>query len=247
MGDYAEDMRRLIVGVGGMTCSSCVQTVQETLEQVPGVSSASVSLRDEEANVTFCSPPASVETISSAIEDIGFEAWVKDVRAPTTAGRLATAGEHSAAGGSSCESLSTEFSDAELKLVVIDVQGMTCQSCVQAVTEALSRLSGVGNVTVDLERGVAEVLYKPEVANVQAFCAAITDIGFEAALPESPATSGKRRTRFSLGIRGGSKGGAPEMTFWPDASGLLQGRVGDTVQTFLNELCSSSPLAVVVM
>ncbi|MFO7875404.1 MAG: copper ion binding protein [Desulfovermiculus sp.] len=40
-------------------------------------------------------------------------------------------------------------------MATIKVKGMTCQHCVQAVTQALSGLEGVENVKVSLSKGEA--------------------------------------------------------------------------------------------
>ncbi len=37
----------------------------------------------------------------------------------------------------------------------IKIKGMSCQHCVKAVTKALSEITGIRDVTVDLERGEA--------------------------------------------------------------------------------------------
>ena len=55
------------------------------------------------------------------------------------------------------------------------VQGMTCDHCVRAVTQAVSRLPGVQSVTVDLAAGQVHVAGQPDRAAV---CAAITGEGY---------------------------------------------------------------------
>ena len=41
------------IGVGGMTCASCVTRVERSLSKVPGVQSASINLATEMARVTW--------------------------------------------------------------------------------------------------------------------------------------------------------------------------------------------------
>ncbi|HZY15976.1 MAG TPA: heavy metal-associated domain-containing protein, partial [Ramlibacter sp.] len=43
----------LDLGVGGMTCASCVARVERALQKVPGVSAATVNLATESARVTY--------------------------------------------------------------------------------------------------------------------------------------------------------------------------------------------------
>ena len=41
------------IGIGGMTCASCVGRVEKALLRVPGVQSASVNLATESARVAY--------------------------------------------------------------------------------------------------------------------------------------------------------------------------------------------------
>jgi P-type Cu+ transporter len=43
----------LEIGIGGMTCASCVSRVERALKKVPGVTEASVNLATESARVYF--------------------------------------------------------------------------------------------------------------------------------------------------------------------------------------------------
>lgn len=63
----------LTIGVGGMTCASCVARVERALKKVPGVSDATVNLATEKATVRFASESVEVESLLGAIEDAGYE------------------------------------------------------------------------------------------------------------------------------------------------------------------------------
>ncbi|WP_046863430.1 heavy metal translocating P-type ATPase [Microvirga massiliensis] len=60
--------------VEGMTCASCVGRVERALEAVPGVVSASVNLATEKASVRYLAGIVSVDDLTSAIRDTGYEA-----------------------------------------------------------------------------------------------------------------------------------------------------------------------------
>ncbi len=62
-----------------MTCGHCQKAVQEALQQVPGVQSASVDLAAGRASVTG---PADVQALIAAVVEEGYEARVA---APTSA------------------------------------------------------------------------------------------------------------------------------------------------------------------
>ena len=61
---------------------------------------------------------------------------------------------------------------------VMKVEGMHCQNCVKAVTEAVSSLPGAKGVEVSLEKG--EVKWDEMGVSEDKVKEAIEDIGFEA-------------------------------------------------------------------
>ncbi len=65
------------IGVGGMTCASCVTRVERALKKVPGVASASINLATEMARVTLSStsadPTEQQARLRRAIRDAGYE------------------------------------------------------------------------------------------------------------------------------------------------------------------------------
>ncbi|MES3001719.1 MAG: heavy metal translocating P-type ATPase [Pseudomonadota bacterium] len=66
----------LDLGVGGMTCASCVGRVERALKKVPGVRDASVNLATESAHVTFSGDTAGDTTearLRRAVRDAGYE------------------------------------------------------------------------------------------------------------------------------------------------------------------------------
>ncbi len=71
-GDRTKD-EMLTIGVGGMTCASCVARVERALKKVPGVDAASVNLATEKATVTYDAASAGVETLLDAIEGAGYD------------------------------------------------------------------------------------------------------------------------------------------------------------------------------
>ena len=62
------------------------------------------------------------------------------------------------------------------------VSGMTCNHCRAAVAQALSKVSGVEHVTVDLATGKATIQATPDVA-AAALVAAVEAQGYSASVP----------------------------------------------------------------
>lgn len=60
-----------------MTCASCSQTVEGTVNKLDGVHEASVNLANEQMNVTYDPSKISVRKIEDAVKDAGYEARLK--------------------------------------------------------------------------------------------------------------------------------------------------------------------------
>ncbi|TNC44166.1 copper-translocating P-type ATPase [Rubellimicrobium rubrum] len=65
------DLARISLTVDGMTCASCVSHVEKAVSKVPGVSSVSVNLATERADVAFAGQP-NLAALFHAIEDAGY-------------------------------------------------------------------------------------------------------------------------------------------------------------------------------
>jgi Cu+-exporting ATPase len=61
------------LGVGGMTCASCVAHVEKALRAVPGVIEASVNLATERASVRALAGPGLMDRLRKAVEQAGYE------------------------------------------------------------------------------------------------------------------------------------------------------------------------------
>ncbi|KAI9486042.1 MAG: hypothetical protein EXX96DRAFT_547484 [Benjaminiella poitrasii] len=65
------------------------------------------------------------------------------------------------------------------QVTCLPVQGMTCQSCVRAITNALSSIEGIQSVNVDLESASATVTYDPLLLTCADLKNSIEDCGFD--------------------------------------------------------------------
>lgn len=62
---------------------------------------------------------------------------------------------------------------------VLKIQGMSCHHCKEAVTKALTSLSGVESVDVDVAGGTATVSFDPAQVSEEAMRAAVEEAGYE--------------------------------------------------------------------
>ncbi len=73
MAEQAPPPQTCDIGIGGMTCASCVARVERALARVPGVASVSVNLATESAHVTLADADTAEGTLRRAIRDAGYE------------------------------------------------------------------------------------------------------------------------------------------------------------------------------
>ena len=67
---------------------------------------------------------------------------------------------------------------AATQTVTLSVPGMTCAACPITVKKALSKVSGVSKVDVNLDRREARVTFDDAKANVEALTRATRDAGY---------------------------------------------------------------------
>jgi Cu+-exporting ATPase len=76
----SESVCQIDLGIGGMTCASCVSRVERVLKKQPGVNEATVNLATESARITLAGPD-DVETVARlkrAVRDAGYEPRAMD-------------------------------------------------------------------------------------------------------------------------------------------------------------------------
>ncbi|KAF5442115.1 hypothetical protein F2P56_036936 [Juglans regia] len=166
-------MRRVQVGVSGMTCAACSNSVEAALKSVNGILMASVALLQNKADVVFDPMLVKDEDIKNAIEDAGFEAEI--LPEPSTFGTK----PHG--------TLLGQFT----------IGGMTCAACVNSVEGILRNLHGVKKAVVALATSLGEVEYDPTMISKDDIVNAIEDAGFEASLVQS-----SEQDKIILGVTG---------------------------------------------
>jgi mercuric ion binding protein len=73
---------------------------------------------------------------------------------------------------------------ADLKTIVIPVEGMVCFACAATVKKAVKSLEGVRDVEVSLEKRTAKVTYAAHKLSADRIVAAINQAGYRAGLPK---------------------------------------------------------------
>uniref|UniRef100_A0A8C7L9G0 Copper-transporting ATPase 2 n=1 Tax=Oncorhynchus kisutch TaxID=8019 RepID=A0A8C7L9G0_ONCKI len=162
--------RTSVIGIVGMTCNSCVQSIEGKISEMTGVCSIAVSLKEERGTVTFDPSLTQPEELRAAIEDMGFDASLIGMLNISGSTKMATAGE-----------------EGKVQKCFIRVTGMTCASCVANIERNLVKHRGVISVLVALMAGKAEVKYDPGIVDAKRITQLIEGLGFGATLIEDNA------------------------------------------------------------
>ncbi|KAM9577550.1 copper-transporting ATPase 1 isoform 4-T6 [Trichechus inunguis] len=179
-----------VINIGGMTCNSCVQSIEGVISKKAGVKSIQVSLVNSSGIIEYDPLLNSPETLREAIENMGFDAALSDVNEPSVLitqpssemPLLASANEFYA-------KIMTPVHDKEetrtSSKCYIQVTGMTCASCVANIERNLRREEGIYSVLVALMAGKAEVRYNPAVIQPPMIAEFIRELGFGATVIEN--------------------------------------------------------------
>ncbi|XP_029941953.1 copper-transporting ATPase 2-like [Salarias fasciatus] len=192
--------RTVTVWIGGMTCGSCVRSIEGRISELEGVRSIRVSLQEEKGTVTFDPGLTGPELLRAAIEDMGFDASLHESARREDGPRPVTSDPSQPADSASPAS----SPQAKVQKCFIRVTGMTCASCVSNIERHLLRHQGVVSVLVSLMAGKAEVKYEPGALQPAAVAQLIADLGFGASLMEDGAQTQGRVEVTVSGMTGAS-------------------------------------------
>lgn len=73
------EMKQIILPIEGMTCASCVSTIEKALLNLQGVKSAKVNLAAGKAYIEYIEEKISVTEMAKAVKDVGYQAGMEEV------------------------------------------------------------------------------------------------------------------------------------------------------------------------
>ncbi|HWK80345.1 MAG TPA: heavy metal translocating P-type ATPase, partial [Thermomicrobiales bacterium] len=172
--------------VDGMTCAACVRRVEKALAKVDGVQEATVNLATERAAVTVDPALVSADSLRAAVEAAGYTPGRIEIPSPRVNMASPLVVQPAVIGAVSAEP-SAGTSTADASALTLDIEGMTCATCVRRVEKALDKVEGVASASVNLATERATVSVAPGAAvDPQALVAAVGAAGYTATLPTPP-------------------------------------------------------------
>ncbi len=196
-------MGRIELPIEGMTCSHCVRTVVDALQRVPGVRSATVSLADRKAVLDVDEAATRRADLAAAVAQAGYRVG----GAPTAPKTFAIGSSPAVASDTASRPRlreSTRRSTVSLpppaertawapdeRELVLNVDGMTCASCVARVEKALAAVPGVREAHVNLATNQAAVELADEPATLEQLVEAVRRSGYDATPTGAPERAGE--------------------------------------------------------
>ena len=143
----------VLLDVQGMTCGHCTSTVESALSGVAGVAEVSVNLAENAATVTLAEAPhdsaAMVTSLIAAVEGVGFDASLLQPAAPLPPA-AASAAAPRVVSKPHLSKPPLEPGAPPAGSAKVHVATMFCGSCERWVTDAVSKVTGVATVVVNL-------------------------------------------------------------------------------------------------
>uniref|UniRef100_A0A8B9GIV8 Copper-transporting ATPase 1 n=1 Tax=Amazona collaria TaxID=241587 RepID=A0A8B9GIV8_9PSIT len=176
------DTKTVVFRIDGMHCSSCVLNIQSTISALPSVTSIVVSLEKKSAIINYNPNLTSIEVLRRAVEAVSPETFKVSLPEEYNVALLPTL-------MSTLKSPLPALKDASQPLtqvVVINIEGMTCNSCVQSIEGVISQKAGVKSIHVSLTNHNGAIEYDPLQTCPEDLRSAIEDMGFDASLPAQP-------------------------------------------------------------
>ena len=155
--------------VEGMTCASCVNRIERHLRKLEGVVEADVNLATESASVRFDGARVDLDDLRSAVESAGYEARIDRAELSGTPDRTAMA----------MVSRAGDDVPSGPRSLALDIEGMTCASCVNRIERYLRKVDGVVEANVNLATERASVVARQDVS-AERLIRAVEAAGYEA-------------------------------------------------------------------
>ena len=151
------------IQVDGMVCINCAQIIESSLRKMKGVNHVSVSVENKCAEVLYDPDLLTIQSICSAIEELGFEATLPESHPMTQF--LPVLAEHlpSVCSQQSC---------------TLTIDNMTCSSCVHIIESHLRDMEAVKSVEVLLHEKEGRVIYDASTASPKELLIAIEELGY---------------------------------------------------------------------
>ncbi|CAC5382756.1 copA [Mytilus coruscus] len=150
--DDDDDLEKCFLHITGMTCSSCVSSIEKNLKKVEGIKHVLVALMAQKAEIKYDPEYILSNQIANRVNDLGFHATVME---------------------------SESLGKGTVELLIT---GMTCSSCVHLIESTLIKEKGVLTASVALATNKGRFTFDTEITGPRDIIDKIKGLGFNADL-----------------------------------------------------------------
>ncbi|MBN9392852.1 MAG: copper-translocating P-type ATPase [Chloroflexi bacterium] len=177
--------------IEGMTCASCVNRIEKKLSKVAGVSSVNVNLATERGTVTYDPAQVDPEKLVKSVEAAGYKAIPLEIEQPKPVEKVPPLPQQipvainpapvktGAVSKAAIEDNKVETLPAN-RNVELDIEGMTCASCVNRIERKVKKLEGVQTANVNLATERGSFTFDPAKVQLPQIIEAIENAGYKA-------------------------------------------------------------------
>ncbi|OTF74601.1 hypothetical protein BLA29_008296, partial [Euroglyphus maynei] len=145
-----QQQRKCFVSIQGMSCSSCVDKIENKLKKTAGVISCQIGLITARAEIDFDQSIITSEKIIDILDDMGYDVSLISV-------------------------IDSTNQQTELRL---DVMGIQSENDVKTIQKSVKELIGVSMVAINRDTGRTAIVYYPNVIGPRKLADQIVKLGF---------------------------------------------------------------------
>ncbi|GBE93784.1 heavy metal translocating P-type ATPase [Nostoc cycadae] len=159
--------------VGGMDCGSCAKTIEVALQQLHGVTEATVNFTTGKARVSYDPEVLSEKSIYNQIKGLGYTIE-QSHQAQSHQHTHSCGGEHD----HDHQNHDHNVDIVSLQTLQLQISGMDCSSCAKTIEVGVQKIIGVQEASVSFASERLHISYDPQLVNEKAIYDRIQDLGY---------------------------------------------------------------------
>ncbi|MBD2614010.1 MULTISPECIES: heavy metal translocating P-type ATPase [Nostocales] len=167
------ELKTQTLQVGGMDCGSCAKTIEVALQQLHGVTEATVNFTTGKARVSYDPEILSEKNIYNQIKGLGYTIE-QSHEAQSHQHTHSCGGEHD----HDHQNHDHNVDMVSLQTLQLQIGGMDCGSCAKTIEVGVQKIIGVQEASVSFANERLHISYDPQLVNEKAIYDRIKDLGY---------------------------------------------------------------------
>ncbi|RAM49955.1 MAG: cadmium-translocating P-type ATPase [Hapalosiphonaceae cyanobacterium JJU2] len=167
------ELKTQTLQVGGMDCGSCAKTIEVALQQLHGVTEATVNFTTGKARVSYDPEILSEKSIYNQIKGLGYTIE-QSHETQSHQHTHSCGGEHD----HDHQNHDHNVDIVSLQTLQLQISGMDCGSCAKTIEVGVQKIIGVKEASVSFASERLHISYDPQLVNEKAIYDRIQDLGY---------------------------------------------------------------------